>query len=150
MLGVLFEKVSEAVSRRGFLKRLVQATGAIGLVLAGVEVAKGVVVKCCDLCNAASVSCSGCVCQWCWTCNFDTGDGCTYSCNECYSSSGTWCNNRTTASGCPRTSLGQTTGSDLNCSQTTCSSATKILAIPCTPNTGGGGGGICKPSGTCT
>jgi hypothetical protein len=135
MFSELCDQLIQVMSRRGFLQKTAQALAAIGLVLAGVNVAEAsVVVKCCLLCRSASVSCSGCVCQWCWTCLHDT-DGCTYSCNECYSTSGAWCDNRTSGAGCPRTTVGQTTGSDgeAACNVVTCSSATKILTIPCEP-----------------
>ena len=146
MFAKLVEQLTEAVSRRGFLQRMGQAAAAIGLVLAGVDVAKAVVAMCCDLCLPPSASCSGCTCQWCWTCPHT--DGCVYSCNECYSgATGAWCNNRTSPAGCPRTAPGQTSGDD-GCppGHVTCSSVTLLSCG------GGGGGGVgdpCFPKKNC-
>ncbi len=133
----LFEYLTDAVSRRSVLQRMAQAAAAIGLTLMGVDVARAMFTsKCCTVCLDPAGGCSytNCSCQWCWTCCHDTGPGADffmYSCDECYSATGTWCS---TSSVCPRTSLGQSLGSD-GCGSVICSRVTKVNpAISCPPD----------------
>lgn len=156
MQDKLFEYLTEAVSRRSVLQRMTQAAMAIGLTLIGADVARATFSsKCCVVCvNPASCSHTNCSCQWCWTCCFDTGPGhdfFVYSCDECYSALGGWCN---PASICPRTTLGHSPGSD-GCDSIKCSRITKVNPpISCEPPPDPPGGDCdellqCCADGTC-
>ncbi len=122
-----FDYLAEAVSRRTVLKKLVQGAGAVGLGILGIQEAKALVAYlCCNLCkNPGSCTYGNCTCEWCWTCSHT--DGCTYSCDECYSASGAWCNNRTQA-GCSTAGSG-----DLCPAANTCSRARQIYCPPPPP-----------------
>jgi len=140
----LFERLTEAVDRRSVLQKMAQAAGAIALALIGADVARAVVtVKCCTLCIPPNTcTYSGCTCEWCWPCCFDSGpghDNRLYSCDECYSSSGAWCNNRTSP-GCSIVG----TGGGTCPSAIKCSRARLLPVAPCAEEEPG-----CKPTGYC-
>ena len=127
MFENLFEHLTSLATRRGFLQRMAQAAGAIGLTLVGVDVAKAsVTIKCCNLClDPATCTYSNCASQWCWACCHDTGPGADfflYSCDECYSATGEWCEPNNV---CPRTSAGHTPGAP-GCTSIKCSKITKV------------------------
>jgi hypothetical protein len=86
--------IGSFVDRRGFLKRTAGAAIAgLFLVLGIPETAIATVTwHCCNLCGSWQFSCSGCACQWCWSCI--DGSGARYSCCECYK-------NTSQCSGCP-------------------------------------------------
>ena len=85
----LVEGLTAFATRRGFLQTAASACGAFGLALLGADVASGVSAYCCGLCLSPS-TCTSCACTWSWTCVYG-GDGCTYSCTECFQAGGCCC-----------------------------------------------------------
>ncbi len=92
MLKRIVDKVSSAVTRRGFISSFTSACSVIVLGAFGLEqvaMAKAYPEKCCTLCSLTrctniATQCAG---TWCWTCSFTQGNSCTtYQCLECYNS----------------------------------------------------------------
>ncbi len=80
----LVEALGKRVDRRAFLVKV--GKGVVGglLGLMGLpQSAAAVGWKCCTLCENNSGSCSGCACQWCWTCYYAPENKC-YKCCECH------------------------------------------------------------------
>src|SRR5438309_1631664 len=102
MLEALSDRLSVAVSRRGFLGTSASAAGAIALALFGIKPAYAALydINGCSLCgDPAKCSFTNCACTWSWNgVPQDNGDGtCShYLCKECYTSA--VCPG---ASGCP-------------------------------------------------
>jgi len=120
----IIEKLTQAVSRRRFLTRLSAAAAAFALGVLGLsDVAHAgcppgtVRVACCCLCKRPGTCVYGsCACQWSWPCEWTDGSVCReYTCWECYSSQGSWCD---------------PDGPDGACNQAKCSRAT-YRTIPC-------------------
>jgi hypothetical protein len=83
MLEILIERLTDVVSRRGFVGRTVSACGAIALSVLGLDqVATATKVGCCNLCfpNGGGTY-SNCAGEWCWTCCKDSK---LYKCSECF------------------------------------------------------------------
>jgi hypothetical protein len=81
----VIEKLTEAVSRRGFLGKLSGAAAALVLSLFGAAKPALAIayVACCTLClQPGTCSYSGCACQWSWVCEHT--DGSFWRCFECY------------------------------------------------------------------
>ncbi len=134
----LVEYLTEALNRRALLKKMAQAAGATGLALMGIREASATFpVQCCSLClDPAGCIYGGCTCEWCWTCCNVGTDLCMYACYECYSASGSWCDNRTSPGGCPcgvgSACTCKSTGTT-GCSNIICSKAVFISCPPPPP-----------------
>jgi hypothetical protein len=135
MLQVISDRITESVSRRSFLGRIVSAAGLIAFTLLGVTPAYALYfIDGCRLCkNPGSCSYGTCntqtECQWCWMGNaVDNGDGTHdfYQCCECY----------TTHNPCPPNP------NDLCNPSPRCSKT----VYDHTSGGGGIGGGGCKPT----
>jgi hypothetical protein len=87
MLNRLVESLSETVDRRSFMRQLAGFGATVGFIFFGAEIASATFpIHGCDLCfDPSSCTWANCVSTWPWIAN--DGAGCTYSCQECYSSS---------------------------------------------------------------
>jgi hypothetical protein len=133
MLQALSDHITESVSRRTFLGKVISAAGILGLTLLGVKPAYALFdINGCHLCKDPSTCSYGTCstqteCEWCWIgLGQDNGDGTKdfYRCCECYS----------THTPCPPNPL------DLCNPSPRCSKAVYDHT-----SGGGPGGGGCKP-----
>jgi hypothetical protein len=82
------EKAVDVAERRLFLGRLSMASAALlGAVIGLPKSSNACPFSCCTACGIPSINCSGCVCEWSWTC-CTTADDLGYQwrwyCRECY------------------------------------------------------------------
>jgi hypothetical protein len=85
LLNKIGEKLSELVSRRGFVGRIASAAAAVGaaILLRSPVALATFPVSCCNLCRQNNhQACQGCACTWSWTC---TSLGQLVTCTECFS-----------------------------------------------------------------
>lgn len=88
----LLRRLSSLLDRREFLRRTSAAVFGVVMGLLGLPgQAAATYQYCCTLCFDPGGSCSGCACQWCWTCR-DTPTGRYYRCCECYTQTYQACN----------------------------------------------------------
>jgi hypothetical protein len=83
------EKAVDVADRRLFLGKLSMASAALlGAVIGLPKKSAACPFSCCFNCIAASLNCTGCVCEWSWTCCTQSGDDLGYNyrwwCRECY------------------------------------------------------------------
>jgi hypothetical protein len=88
MLDQMIDRLTEAVTRRGFVGKLSAAAAALVLGVIALPVARGnTTVACCWLCDDPSQNCTGCC--YTWTCCYQSGGGgmplnILYQCKDCW------------------------------------------------------------------
>lgn len=126
MVNKALEKLSNYISRRGFLGWSVKASVALASAILGVETAVAQSGSCCGLCDTSNSVCSSSCC-WCWVC-CQHSVGKKWKCKECFTSNPcpSGCNQTyppcrpnvdSTFTGCPACGRGQP---EFKCSQAVC------------------------------
>lgn len=84
MIDKIVDKITETVSRRGFLSSSAMAAAALtaSLVFGPIEARAGVSDGCCTTCKTSSCPCTGCSKSFSWTCCKAKAG--FFACQECY------------------------------------------------------------------
>jgi hypothetical protein len=98
MVSRIVERLSKAVSRRGFLGRAASAGSALALGILGFDQPAKALTKlyCCNLCSSTLCENQICTGGWCWTCMYKdhpVGNCEIVDCVECYSGGPSDCYN---------------------------------------------------------